>query len=379
MRAIIVDDERFALLRMEKLLKNTWSTFGVDVAGIFQDSCQALEMAGQEPLHLAFLDIEMPEINGFELADLLLQMQPHIHIVFVTAYHEYAVKAFEQNALDYLLKPVHPDRLYMTLRRVNDSMMRGTPELTDRGQLSICCFDHLHYRDHQGQIQHFPWKTQKAQELFGYLILQRDKAVSKQYLIDLLWPEYDTVRATTQLHTAVYQIRRVIKMAGLEMCLKLLFKDDSYCLIWRDIKLDVDEWERLVRNAAEINRETLDHHLSIMAMYKGNYLEAHAYTWAGYEQERIKLIWADHARRIARYFVEIGHHTEAILWYKKLVEQLPQVEEGTFELMKIYAGLNRKGEVKRQYHQLLHTLEQEYAIKPSKALTEWYEQWAGQN
>lgn len=67
---------------------------------------------------LVFLDIEMPEMNGLELAARLLELQEDIEVVFVTAYREYALEAFGVNALDYLLKPVVPDLLHRTIDRV---------------------------------------------------------------------------------------------------------------------------------------------------------------------------------------------------------------------------------------------------------------------
>ena len=69
-------------------------------------------------MDIVFLDIQIPEINGIELAEQLLEMKPKLSIVFVTAFDNFAIKAFELNALDYILKPVRKERLLNTVERI---------------------------------------------------------------------------------------------------------------------------------------------------------------------------------------------------------------------------------------------------------------------
>lgn len=119
MKVIIVDDEKLALLKLEKLLHSQiGANLHLELAGAYQDPYAALAAAREVRPDVAFLDIEMPEVSGFELAEKLLELQPQMQIVFVTAYQDFAIKAFEVNALDYLLKPVNASRLNVTLNRV---------------------------------------------------------------------------------------------------------------------------------------------------------------------------------------------------------------------------------------------------------------------
>ena len=373
-KAIIVDDERLALKKLENLLtESSEKDIQFEEIRTFQDPQEAIEAVRNETFHLAFLDIEMPEINGFELAEKLMMIQPHLHIIFVTAYQEYAVKAFEMNALDYLLKPVHVRRLTVTMQRVVKSMVSAPVDHSARNQETICCLQNLHYIDRQGEVQFFPWKTLKAQELFAYLVMNRNKTVSKQTLIDLLWPEYDTVRSTTQLHTAIYQIRKIIKNLGLDLEIK--YKDERYRLVWGDIKLDVEEWENAVRDAPPIDSHTLRTHLSIMAKYPGGFLEEHSYLWAEYEQERLQMIWLSHASEIAEWYQSTEQFTEAILLYQQIREKLPGMEDGYFGLMKLYAMTNHPREVTKQYQILTEKLKEEFDVAPSKELEQWYQHW----
>lgn len=374
MKAIIVDDERLALKKLESLLTEPIDQdIHFEEIRTFQDPQRAIEAARDETFHLAFLDIEMPEINGFELAERLLLVQPHLHIVFVTAYQEYAVKAFELNALDYLLKPVHVRRLTMTMQRIAKSIATVPTEQSGTSQGMICCLQNLHYIDQKGEVQFFPWKTLKAQELFAYLVLNRNKPVSKQTLIDILWPEYDNTRSTTQLHTAIYQIRKMIKNLGLDLEIK--YKDERYRLVWGDIKLDVEEWENAVRNAPAVASKTLKTHLSIITRYSGGFLEEHSYLWAEYEQERLQMIWLSHVTQIAEWYESNERLTEAVLLYQQIREKLPGMEDGYFGLMKLYAMQQHSGEVDKQYQLLTERLLEEFGVAPSQELMEWYQQW----
>ncbi len=105
LKAIIVDDERLARAELKKLLQSYPEIDVVDEAANADEGVDKIE--SQNP-DIIFLDIQMPGKTGF---DLLSDLEKAPHVIFTTAYDEYALKAFEVNALDYLLKPVEPKRL----------------------------------------------------------------------------------------------------------------------------------------------------------------------------------------------------------------------------------------------------------------------------
>ena len=128
LRTILIDDERLAREELRGLLS---AHDFVEVCGEAASAKAALEVVKEEKPDLIFLDIEMPGMNGFEFLEVL--PAPHPHVVFVTAYDAFAVRAFEVNALDYLMKPVHPQRLATALARVR-SYTEGEPkEESDAG------------------------------------------------------------------------------------------------------------------------------------------------------------------------------------------------------------------------------------------------------
>ncbi len=111
-RALIVDDERLSRQRLHRLLSEESD---MEVAAECGSAGEALEYLAANGADLLFLDVQMPQMDGFQLLASLGGRAPAV--VFVTAYDEYAVKAFDVHALDYLLKPYDPERLARTLER----------------------------------------------------------------------------------------------------------------------------------------------------------------------------------------------------------------------------------------------------------------------
>jgi two-component system LytT family response regulator len=109
-RAVIIDDEELSRTDL-KLLLTRFPT--VEVVGEAKDISTGSVVVSKLNPDVIFLDIEFPRESGF---DLLEKIETRAKIVFVTAFDEYAIRAFEVNALDYLLKPVNPDRLAITLK-----------------------------------------------------------------------------------------------------------------------------------------------------------------------------------------------------------------------------------------------------------------------
>ncbi len=114
MKALIIDDERLARKELMKLLEEHPS---IEVAGEAMNADEAEKMIEELNPDLLFLDIQMPGRTGFQLLESLDTVPM---VVFTTAYDEFAIKAFEVNALDYLLKPIQPERLAEAVRKIQD-------------------------------------------------------------------------------------------------------------------------------------------------------------------------------------------------------------------------------------------------------------------
>jgi len=122
-RAILVDDESLARVHLASRLM---AHPEIEIVGEAADVPSAYNLISLERPDLIFLDIQMPKKSGFALLPEFEKIHPQPAVVFVTAYDEYAIKAFEVNALDFLTKPVHPERLAKTISRLPKRLVSET-------------------------------------------------------------------------------------------------------------------------------------------------------------------------------------------------------------------------------------------------------------
>ncbi|WP_456427994.1 LytR/AlgR family response regulator transcription factor [Rhodocaloribacter sp.] len=134
LHVLIVDDETPARRRLIRLLKPMEETGRLRIVGEASDGVEALERMKETPVDLLFLDIQMPEMNGFDVVERLAPERRPV-VVFTTAYDEYALRAFEANAVDYLLKPISRERLEEAVARAERAA--GRPEARQAGDERI--------------------------------------------------------------------------------------------------------------------------------------------------------------------------------------------------------------------------------------------------
>jgi two-component system, LytTR family, response regulator len=166
LKALIVDDERLARAELNKLLKEHPE---VEVIAEASNVDEAIEKIDEFNPDLIFLDIQMPGKTGF---DLLLELDKAPHVIFTTAYDEYALKAFEVNALDYLLKPIDSNRLAEAIHKLKlaeereEQLQSYRTLLTEKDQVFVkdgekCWFVKL------GEIRLFESVGNYARVFFG--------------------------------------------------------------------------------------------------------------------------------------------------------------------------------------------------------------------
>src|SRR2546427_5203144 len=135
LRAVLVDDEQLAHDELGYLLGQVG---GIEVIGQAGNGVEALTAIDRLQPDVVFLDVQMPGLTGFEVARRMLDNRAAAHIIFVTAYDQHAIEAFEVNAVDYLLKPVDPMRLEAAVERARRRVASDRPlngQLEKIGQL----------------------------------------------------------------------------------------------------------------------------------------------------------------------------------------------------------------------------------------------------
>jgi two-component system LytT family response regulator len=116
-RCVIIDDEQYAINVLVEYVKRTPT---LELAGTFTNPVEGLAFIGSQAVDLVFLDIQMDEMNGFEVMKILPK---HVHVIFCTAFSEFAVASYDVDAIDYLLKPVSFPRFMKAIQRVTSIMI----------------------------------------------------------------------------------------------------------------------------------------------------------------------------------------------------------------------------------------------------------------
>ena len=290
MKAILIDDELLALQGLKMELESSGQ---VEVDALFQDPSQAIAYLRHQSADVIFLDIEMPEMNGLELFSQIIELQSDVHIVFVTAFREYAVEAYELNALDYLVKPVQRDRLAATLKRI-----KAIPKTTVSQQLEIRCFGHFSIY-HNGQDINVNWRTRKAEELLAYLICNKGSYVSKEKIADALWPDLDGDKSMANLYLAYYYVKKMKPDFGVALPVQSARGKMRFDM--NQVKCDLMDFIRLSEELGFINEANLELANQALDVSSREPFEDSYFPWLVDYQQKFERMRTDIKRRVDEY------------------------------------------------------------------------------
>ncbi|MBQ9531277.1 MAG: response regulator [Eubacterium sp.] len=247
MKALLVDDEELQLIRLENEVKKVIPS--ESECFCFVNPLQALEKTANEQIDIAFLDIEMPVINGIQLAKRLKEINPKINIIFVTAYNDYALSAYNLHASGYIVKPVNEDKIIQEIEN-----LRYPIKIKATKSLQVKCFGNFEVS--AGGV---PLKFQysKSKELFAYLIDREGAAININELNAVLWEEDHK----SYLRNLIADIQATLKAVDAE---DVFIKRRSECFVDVD-KIDCDAYEYKKGNPDAIR------------MYRGEYMIQ--YSW----------------------------------------------------------------------------------------------------
>ncbi|MGE5404779.1 MAG: response regulator [Candidatus Saccharibacteria bacterium] len=265
MRIAAVDDETHALERFERMVLGVTE---LNLCGLFETGDQLLAYLKENPLDAVFLDIEMPGVNGLQLSEQIQNLNENIEIIFVTAFNQYAVEAFEVQAMDYIMKPLTEERLGKTIRR----LVKTDRTAARPGKPFIQCF---------GDFEVFlngealTWKNSKAKEVLAFLVHKNGVPVGWEKIADAVWPDFNSEKAQTNFHATTYLLRKRLAEAGISQILESI--RGNYRVVTDKFDCDVYQIEEMI-NKNQMKRKE-DIRLLEQAAQKG-YMEASGYAWA---------------------------------------------------------------------------------------------------
>ncbi|APO43029.1 histidine kinase [Paenibacillus xylanexedens] len=375
MKVILVDDERLALIGLQKSLEKEVS--GIEIIATYMNPTEAVAGIVEHRPDVVFLDIHMPEMDGMDLGRQIQAATPGIEIIFVTSYDQYAVHAFELQALDYVMKPIQKDRLKQTVSRVREKLsVKREQRSKDTNVPLILCFNQIQFKLPGKDIQVAKWRTSKAQELFAYLLHHRNQVIHRSVLLELLWPGMEEEKTAHQLYTAMYHVRQTLKTCNMDMItIQSGHLEAGYRLELGEAQLDSEQWEREIRQWKVVDASTVHAYEQALHLYKGTYLGNYEYMWAEPERERLRYLWLYHMRQLSLYYQQHGLAEKVIESTRRIQHMLPDEEESYFILMKLYDEMHNDLGVEQQYRLLTTRMEQDLEIPISEDITEWYQDW----
>lgn len=251
MKLLLVDDEELALALLKKAVEEAVPE--ADITAV-DDVQEVLDLIEENAFDVAFLDVEMPGMDGIALAGKIKEKTPHTNIVFVTAYSEYAVQAARTYFSGYFVKPVAADMIREAMTNLR------FPIEENEDDFFVQCFGNFEIF-YKGKPLSFGRKASK--ELFAYLIYLRGASANTERLCETLWPDnVPGPKEKSYLRHLISDLSKTLKECGKE---DIFIKDRNSCSIVPS-KIQCDFFKFLDGDVAYINK------------YCGEYMEQ--YEWA---------------------------------------------------------------------------------------------------
>lgn len=373
MKAILIDDEKPALQHLERLLLKDGR---LEITGKYTSARRGLEHLEQEKADIVFLDIGMPEMNGLEAGEYIAGLDRSTRIVYITAYSEYAIEAFELNAADYLLKPVTSQRLSKTLERLevrieqNEARVETLPEPAAAvKQLSILCFKRLEFMDSTEPGRKMQWRTSKAQEVFALLLHNRGQWILKDTIVDWVWPDFQPEKAVTNLHTTVYHIRKLLK--AWDMDVQVEFSQERYRLTKENVLLDLEEFEQGYCSTSVESEEEWVRREAVLSLCRGDYLEEHHYDWAETRRKELQVRFIRMSLHSAEYELSSVRPRQALDRLLILQALDPYSDQICRLVLRSYADLGDFIGFRKHYDKYKELLQRDLGIQPDHVIDNW--------
>ncbi len=355
-RTIIVDDEQPALTRLEKLLKESGLA---TVEGCFTDGMEAINYINSHPVDAVLLDIEMPEINGIDVANRIIEIRHEVAIIFVTAYNQYAVEAFQLNALDYLLKPVSLLRLKDTLERIE--VWKGRKE-SSQGLL-VQCFGKFHASIGNEPVK---FRTEKAEELLAFFIDCKGKFVSRSKIIDSLWENFEGDRALIHFNTTLHYVKKALLFYDINI--NIIYDKGNYMLEQSEIDCDYTEFSNFISNSGEINRENYHLFEKTADLYQGSYLSGWDYDWVIGKRLTLEEEYLGLVSRIAEYYKQGKDFHTVSKWTKVGLQQEPLHRDLNYRLIEAQIASEEPVLAQKYYENYKSMLYKKLGIEPDNEI-----------
>ncbi|MDD3140302.1 MAG: response regulator, partial [Lachnospiraceae bacterium] len=318
---------------------------------------------------VVFLDIEMPEMSGLELAEKMIAAGNNMEIVFVTAYDKYALEAFRVNAIDYLLKPLSFDDVLQTITRIKKRRPMSVPSKLSKDKGHIYCFGRLLVYAVESQ-KAVKWRTSKAEELFAFMLQNLNKEVSKWKITQVLWPECETEKLNVYLHTTIYKVKKTLLATNIKFDFE--FINGRYKLKLPEVYVDTEEFEAITNAEITLSTASIERFEKAISLYEGNYLEENNYLWSQNKAEEYSIRYQRLVLEFVKYYITNEDYAKAEKILRKALINIPMDDELNEMLLKLYVVKKDRASLVMHYNKIKELYETELGILPNATIQELY-------
>ncbi len=364
MKIWLIDDEQPCLDEMAWLLKK-YSDLELGLAET--DPARALETITYSPPDAVFLDIDMPKLNGLELALRIQEKCPGVVVIFVTAYAQYALEAYKAHPLDFLLKPVNQARLDDCIGHLRKHYELLHPKEPAKPGLTIHCF---------GMFElvcttEVKWSTRRVKELLLYLIGKNGYPASKPELLGVLFGGQADKSAVHNLYMTIYRLKSLLDIIDPERKLIRLTEDNA--LIIAPGVCDFTDFMRFAREKPVITEENASEATRALSLYRGTYLEKESYGWAGESANEAENEYERIALGLASCHIAAARQPIAESVLTALLLRNALCEEAYTLLLDLALQTGSRSAYLTRYEQYARVMKKELHLKPAARYREQYE------
>lgn len=358
--AILYSDDKNTLFTLEQYLRETGM---VQVQDTFSSGDVLLRSVREQKPDVVFLDMDTAGGKSLPVAAELEKQSPATDRVFVAAGKEYAMDAFDLNAVDYLLKPIQTERLMQSVEKLFEKHRRqaGDAVNPEQKRFVLHCLGEFAISNEAGEVLH--WPSKKAQELVAFLWCQRKRSVSTAVLVETLWPYLDNIRARNNLYTAIYNAKKVLKRF-LGQAVQVEKCSGGYQLV-TTIESDVEQLEVLLDQCGEGEfEEKLRLYKQIMALYTGNLFQSEGFGWAEDLSAHLLETVQKYGLRLSNRLLEKDRWREAQEILQYLLLRDPCCEGAHILLIRMHARAEDIIGTRQSYMQYCKIVREKFSIEP---------------
>lgn len=365
---IAVDDEIFSLKRFEHIIQKESR---VKLSASFTNGMDALEYIKNNTVDIAFLDIEMPVINGLELAERILEIDPYVSVIFVTAFDQYALEAFKAHAIGYLLKPLDIKDFSKEIDSLEHSKKPRDPKeasnpLAEQSskKLTVKCIGQFSCYAENQPDKPVTFRTAKTAELFALLINKYKSPLSKYAILDTLFPDMDYEKSTKIFYVSCSYLRSAFSKIGVG---EILVRDnDTYRI---DISIMDCDYINLLDNEPNISNASIETLEKLASLCNGEYLMGRSFDWALETKAYLETLSRRILVALSDAYIDNDNFLEAMQVLEKFLINDPCNEEVVEKLITLYVDDGQASKARAVYNTFATKLKEQFGLKPSEHIT----------